>query len=75
MCPTSLSQFDHHTIGKEYKLWNSNAVFSSLCYFLVSNIILNALFSCAFSLCTFYNVRDQVSYVYKTMNRIKFCVF
>jgi hypothetical protein len=55
------------------KLWSS-----SLCSFLespiilshfYSNILLIALFSNNFSLCTFPNVRDQVSYRYRTTGK------
>jgi hypothetical protein len=56
--------------GEEYKLWSS-----TLCSFLQSlvtsslhgpNILFSTLFSNTLSLCSFLNVRDQVSHPYRT---------
>jgi hypothetical protein len=60
--------------GEEYKLRSS-----SLCKFLHSpvtssflgpNILLRTLFSNTLSLCSYLNVKDQVSHPYKTTGRI-----
>jgi hypothetical protein len=63
--------------GVEYKLWSSSFIFqfpvtSSL---LGPNILLRILFSNTLRLCSFLNVRDQVSYPYKTTGRIMFFFF
>jgi hypothetical protein len=60
--------------GEEYKSWSF-----SLCCFLQPpvtlslfhpNILLNILFSNTLSLCSFLNVRDQVSHPYRTTSKI-----
>jgi hypothetical protein len=63
-------------LGEVYKLWNS-----LLCSFLQHpvtsslfgpNILLSILFSNTLRLCSFLNVRDQVSHSYKTIGKFIF---
>ena len=75
--PTSLFHLDFITrtiLGEQYR-----SLSSSLCNFLHSpvtpsllapNILLNPLFSNTLSLCSSFNVSDQVSHSYKTTGRI-----
>jgi hypothetical protein len=72
-CPSHPSWHDHSP-GEEFKLWHS-----SLCSFLEPpvilslfglNILLSILFSDTLSLCSSFNVRDQVSILYKTTCKI-----
>jgi hypothetical protein len=65
--------------GEEYKLWNS-----SLCNFLHShvtsslfgpNILLSTLFSDTLSLCSFLNVRNQVSHPYRARGNKNACTY
>ena len=74
--PSLSSRFYHpHNIGEEY-----GSLSSSLCSFLHypvtssvlgPNILLNTLFSNTLSLCSSFNVSDQVSRPYKTTGKIK----
>jgi hypothetical protein len=62
------------TLGEEYKLWSSSSYIflqPPVTLFLFGpNILLNTLFSNSHSLRSFLNVRDQVSYPYKTKGKI-----
>jgi hypothetical protein len=74
-----LSEFVLHTLPILILLGEENLWSSSLCCFFQSyvtlslfgpNILLSALFSNIVSLCSFHNVRDQVSHPYSTTYKI-----
>jgi hypothetical protein len=75
LCPSHTPRLEPLImLGKEYKLWRS-----SLCSFLQlplisslfdPNIIFNILFLNAFGLCSYLNVRDQVSHPNRTKGKM-----
>jgi hypothetical protein len=67
------------TLGEEFKLWSSSlrsflqpSITSSP---LGPNIFFSTLFSNTVSLCSSLNVSDQVSYPYRTTEKLQVCIF